>query len=119
MGAAAEAKINQPPLASVEIKKQEATEKLQHRIRARYPHLSAVQAYIYILKLKQSNNGVLSGLSLQEIFRGVEQLMSQDGQGQESECSICMEIMRPRAPNVRRLPCSHSFHSNCINVSKL
>ena len=37
----------------------------------------------------------------------------------ESECSICMEIMRPRAPNVRRLPCSHSFHSNCINVSKL
>ena len=35
----------------------------------------------------------------------------------ESECSICMEIMRPRAPNVRRLPCSHSFHSNCINVS--
>ena len=94
---------------------------LQQQICARNPHLSADQAAQYILKLRQSNsNGRLTGLSLQEIFQGVEKLMRQDGQGQEtseSECSICMENMQPGAPSVRTLPCSHRFHNSCINVS--
>ena len=47
-------------------------------------------------------------------------LMRVDRQRQDtsdSECSICMENMRPGAPNVMTLPCSHRFHKNCINVS--
>ena len=116
-GAAARANINQPPPLSVQNKKQKVTEK----ICARYPHLSEDQAAQYILKLNQSNNGVLSGLSPQEIFQGVEQLMrldsSEEQETRESECSICMEDMQPGAPNVRTLPCSHSFHNSCINVS--
>ena len=81
-----------------------------------------------IQMLRSSNNGKLSGLSVQQILKGVEELMRKEGlasgarremveETRESECSICMENMMPRAPNVRRLPCSHSFHSNCINVS--
>ena len=71
---------------------------------------------------RAQHNGTLSGLSPQEIFQGVEQLMRLDGQGQEtrkSECSICMEDMLPGAPNVRTLPCNHSFHKKCIDVSNL
>ena len=73
--------------------------------------------------MNQSNNGKLSGLSPQEIFQGVEQLMRQDSseeqETKESECSICMDSMQAGAPNVRTLTCNHSFHKKCINVSNL
>ncbi len=99
------------------------------QILARNPQLTPDQADMLIQMLRSSNNGKLSGLSVQQILKGVEELMRQEGlasgarremveETRESECSICMENMRPGAPNVRRLPCSHSFHSNCINVSR-
>ena len=115
--------FTQPPASSGDIKKQSPTEKLKQQILTRNPQLTAEQAAFFIQKLRASNNGKLSGLSLQTIFQRVETLMREAGLARrevvESECSICMEVMLPGVKKVRKLPCSHSFHSNCINVSKL
>ena len=124
-GAHAGASFNQSLTASGDVKKPKNTEKLLHQILARNPQLTSEQADLYIQKLRASRNGKLSGLSVQDIIKGVEALMREDGlarrevieENSENECSICFEIMRPRARDVRSLPCSHRFHSSCINVS--
>lgn len=92
--------------------------KLQLQILARNPQLTAEEADRLIQEIRASNDGKLSGLSIQTIFDRVEKLMKEGGGGRTEvveECSICFEVLQPGDPNVRRLPCSHRFHKGCIN----
>ena len=68
-----------PPTSSGDKKKPEDTEKLLHQILARNPQLTSEQADLYIQKLRASRNSKLSGLSVQDIIKGVDALIREDG----------------------------------------
>jgi len=68
-----------PPTSSSDKKKPEDTEMLLHQILARNPQLTSEQADLYIQKLRARRNGKLSGLSVQDIIKGVDALIREDG----------------------------------------
>jgi len=95
-------------------------QKLLAQLQSRYTDLSTPDAERYIHMLRESNNGKLSGMSIQSIHERVGNYMRTDRENRRADydtdnnCSICLEDMSER--DSRRLnPCEHKFHNDCIN----
>jgi len=74
--------------------------------------LSNSDAMRYILLLRQKNGGKLSGMSHQDIFDRVKELIGIDDE--VKECCICYEEMS--STDTRTLDsCKHKFHAICID----
>ena len=117
-------------------------DRLISQLLAKLPELTAEEADNYIQILREKNHGKLSGLSVDDIKNGVEELWRNErgacggvgavgfrrgrpsggqqlaGAGEEEvpECSICLEKMGG-ADYMELNPCKHSFHGHCIRVS--
>lgn len=77
------------------------------------------------MELRKSNNGKLSGMSIQDIMKKVGTFIERDtrlrvvaaeaaANDENEDCSICMEDMN--ATDSRYLnPCRHRFHNTCID----
>ena len=70
-----------------------------------HPNLSQSQALDYVMKLRKSNNGKLTGMSFQDILDGVAKFIHSD---EEGECSICFEDM-DSGDSMYLNPCYHRF----------
>lgn len=129
-------------LGAAESKRHKSTQKLIIQLRQKLPDLPTEQADKYIQALRERNDGKLSGLSVNGIMQGVEELWRKDvgaatGFGavgrpkhnpvvggvrhvpadyeDDTECSICMGDDQMDNMNSRQLdPCKHRFHNKCI-----
>merc|ERR1719397_1335859 len=108
--------------------KKSSHEKLIEKLSTRYPQLSTDDLSRYINKLRERNNGKLSGMSVATIEQQVGQLMVQFpplnpppqssastlADQDSNNCAVCLEEMFEH--NSKRLnPCGHRFHHHCIN----
>jgi len=96
-------------------------DKLIAQIQKEHPNLSSVDAQTYVLELRKSNNGKLSGMNVQDIMKKVDNFIKRDrgmsggGSDDDDNCSICFEDMY--ATDSRYLnSCGHRFHIHCINL---
>jgi len=111
------AQVSHPPPASVTApesdRKKRATKKLITQLITRHPQLSEETAEDFLKKVREKNNGKLSGMSIPQIIHGVEQFMGIQAY-EDKDCSICLEEMKDY--NSRRLPnCGHKFHKSCMD----
>jgi len=108
-----------PPAQVTSGPKNKSYQKLLTQLQGRYPDLSQTDAERYIRLLRESNNGKLSGMSIQSIFDRVGAFIRTDRESRrpddtDNNCSICLEDMTDR--DSRRLnPCEHKFHNACID----
>jgi len=109
-----------PPTPAPSGPRNKSYQKLLTQLQGRYTDLSQPDAERYIHMLRESNNGKLSGMSIQSIFDRVGAFMRTDRERRRVEndsdnnCSICLEDMHDR--DSRRLnPCEHKFHNACID----
>jgi len=109
-----------PPTPAPSGPRNKSYQKLLTQLQGRYTDLSQPDAERYIHLLRESNNGKLSGMSIQSIFDRVGAFMRTDRERRRVEndtdnnCSICLEDMHDR--DSRRLnPCEHKFHNACID----
>ena len=134
-----------PVVGEAESKRIRNTLKLIQQLRAKMPALSVEQADRYIQLLRERNNGKLSGLSVNDIKNGVEEIWKAEvgeenvSQGfgaigrrpynpvigaprqvspedEDIECTICLEKIETSNCRVLK-PCNHKFHHQCIGVS--
>jgi len=94
--------------------------RLLAQLQDKYPELSTEDAARYIHKLRNENNGKLSGMSIQSIKEKVGLFIRGDMQRVRTEsdtdnnCSICLEDMTDMDSRSLK-PCMHTFHNMCIN----
>jgi len=86
-----------------------------------HPSLSLADAHSYVMELRKSNNGKLSGMSIQDIIKKVASFIERDRgvscgvSARDENCSICFDDMSA-ADSTSLSPCHHRFHINCINI---
>jgi len=105
--------------ASARAGKQSSYDKLIAQLQKDHPNLSSADAQGYIMELRKSNNGKLSGMSIQDIMKKVGTFIERDsansaGACENESCSICFEDMIPTDSRYLN-PCRHRFHNHCIN----
>merc|ERR1712179_56514 len=107
-----------PPTPAPSGPRNKSYQKLLTQLQGRYTDLSQPDAERYIHRLRESNNGKLSGMSIQSIFDRVEAFMRTDWRVESDtdiNRSICLEDMHDR--DSRSLnPCEHKFHNTCIDA---
>jgi len=107
-----------PPTPAPAGPRNKSYQRLLTQLQGRYTDLSQPDAERYIHRLRESNNGKLSGMSIQSIFDRVGAFMRTDWRVEsdtDNNCSICLEEMHDR--DSRRLnPCEHKFHNTCIDA---
>merc|ERR1719319_1743291 len=74
------------------------------QLKGYHPNLSLADAHSYLMELRQSNNGKLSGMSIQDIKEKVASLLKRDrgmacgASTEDKNCSICFDDMSPTIP---------------------
>jgi len=100
---------------------EESTEIFVGLFQKDHPNISSADAQSYVMELRKSNHGKLSGMNVQDIMKKVDSFIKRDrgmspcGSNEDDNCSICFEVMD--GTDSRYLnPCGHRFHINCISL---